>query len=171
MRREATGYPLAVPGITGIPYRGLPESHTGDYRNRVPRITGLRSNDDNDRQLGSNSPYAQVVGAEFQIAGEVNAYGVYEGDLARRQLSYVTLIPGVGIAGPEIAFKIKMPKGARLKVLSAWRESGVLSHDVYYVVALSDSGLPQGTPVRIELSRGNDANGSLNQKVYERVGS
>jgi len=120
-------------------------------------------------ELTLTSPYTQVVGTEHRIIAAVDAYGVYE-DLDKKVISYITLIPGVGIAGPEVAFKRRIAKGQIITVLSAWRESTLLSSDIYYVIALQDADLPRDIQVRIDLSRGNEGVGAeLNPRVYERI--
>jgi len=119
--------------------------------------------------LTQMSPYTQIVGTEYRVIEAVDAYGIYE-DIDRKVISYIELIPGVGISGPEVAFKRRIDKGQIIKVLSAWRERTSLSGDVYYVVALRDADLPRDIQVRIELSRGNEGVGAeLNQRVYERI--
>jgi hypothetical protein len=119
--------------------------------------------------LSLTGQYAQVVGSEYDVISEVDAYGIYE-DLDRKVIAYIELIPGVGISGPEVAFKKRIAKGQKIKVLSAWRERKLLYSDVYYVVALQDEGLPRDIQVRIGLSRGNEGGGAeLNPHVYERI--
>lgn len=121
-------------------------------------------------ELTFTSPYTSIVGAEYRIAREVNAYGIYKNMDRRDELSYITLIPGVGIGGPEVAFKKRIAKGQIIKILSAWRKHRFLTSDVYYVVAIQDADLPRGIQVKIELSRGNEGvDAELNPRVYERL--
>lgn len=121
-------------------------------------------------ELTFTSPYATVVGAEYRVVGEVDAYGIFENLDNRKTATYITLIPGVGIAGPEVAFKHRIPKGQSIRILSAWRKRNFLSSDVYYLVALQYSDLPGNVPIRIELSRGNEwAGAGLNPNIYERL--
>jgi hypothetical protein len=120
-------------------------------------------------EVTQTSPYVQVVGTEYRVIAEVDAYGIYE-DLDKKVISYITLIPGVGIGGPEVAFRKRISKGQKITLLSAWRERKILHSDVYYVIALQDADLPRDVQVRIELSRGNEGvNAELNPRVYERV--
>lgn len=115
------------------------------------------------------NPYDQIVGAEYRIVAAVDAYGIYE-DLDKKVTSYITLIPGVGIGGPEVAFRKRIAKGQKIKILSAWRERKFLYNDIYYVISLQDADLPRGIQARIDLSRGNEGVGTeLNQHVYEKI--
>lgn len=120
-------------------------------------------------ELTFTSPYANIIGAEYRIVAEVNAYGIYK-NMDRKEVSIITLIPGVGIAGPEVAFEKRIAKGQILRILSAWRERKLLSSDVYYLVEFRDADLPRGIPIRIELSRGNEGvDAGLNPRVYEKL--
>jgi hypothetical protein len=122
-----------------------------------------------DKELTFTSPYANFIGTEYRIVAEVNAYGIYE-NLDKKVVSFIDLIPGVGIAGPEVALKRRIAKGQIIKILSAWREYKLLYSDVYYSVALQDTDLPRDVQVRIELSRGNEGvDAGLNPDVYERL--
>lgn len=120
-------------------------------------------------ELTFTSPYASIVGTEYRIVAEVNAYGVYKNQ-DKKVVSYITLIPGVGIAEPEIAFKRQIAKGQNIKILSAWRERKLLHSDIYYLVGLQDADLPRDIEIKIELSRGNEGvDAGLNPSIYERL--
>lgn len=121
-------------------------------------------------ELTRTSPYAQIVGTEYRIVAPVDAYGIYGNLDNRKVISYIELIPGVGIAGPEVAFRKRIAKGQKITVLSAWRERKLLYSDVYYVIALQGADLPPDIQVRIDLSRGNEGlDAELNQRIYERL--
>jgi hypothetical protein len=119
--------------------------------------------------LTLTNPYAQVVGNEYRIVAPVDAYGIYE-DLDKKVITYITLIPGVGIAGPEVAFKKRISKGQKIKILSAWRERKLLHSNVYYIISLQQADIPNGIKIRIDLSRGNEGVGAeLNNNIYEKI--
>lgn len=121
-------------------------------------------------ELTRTSPYAQIVGTEYRIVAPVDAYGIYGNLNNRKVISSIELIPGVGISGPEVAFKKRIAKGQKITVLSAWQERKLLHSNVYYVVDMQDADLPRDIQVRIDLSRGNEGVGAeLNQHIYERI--
>ena len=121
-------------------------------------------------ELTFTRPYANFIGAEYRLVGEVNAHGIYEDLNHRVAPSYIVLIPGVGIGGPEVAFKRPIAKGQTIKILSAWRAHALLYSRVYYVVTSPDTDLPHDVPVRIDLSRGNEGvDAELNPGIYERL--
>src|SRR3989338_2011869 len=120
-------------------------------------------------ELTFTAPYANIIGNEYRTIAEVNAYGIYN-NLYKKEVSFITLIPGVGIAGPEVAFKRKIAKGQKIKILGAWRKHKFLTDDVYYYVALQDTDSPRDIQIQIELSRGNEgADAELNSGVYEKL--
>ena len=120
-------------------------------------------------ELTFTSPYANIIGTKYRTVAEVNVYGIYK-NMDRKEVSIITLIPGVGIAGPEVAFEKRIAKGQTIRILSAWRERKLLSSDVYYLVEFQDADLPRGIPIQIELSRGNEGvDAGLNPRVYEKL--
>lgn len=122
-----------------------------------------------DNELTFTSPYSNDIGAGYRIVGEVNAYGIYQ-DLNKKELSYITLIPGVGIGGPEVAFRKRIPKGQTIKILSVWQKHMFLQSEIYYLVAIEAADLPKDVKIQIELSRGNEIPGrELNPSIYERI--
>ena len=79
------------------------------------------------------------------------------------------LLP-IGIRGPEFAFRRNVPKGQVIRILSAWRNFILFESGVYYLVAVENSDLLQGIPIRLELSRGNEGVGAdLNPAVHRKL--
>src|SRR5262249_43780901 len=123
-------------------------------------------------EISSIDPYAGMIGARYVVeADDLDAYGVYE-SLNNRILSFVELIPRrPGIGGPEIAFRRRVPQSQIIRNLSAWRLFPLLESEVYYRVAIEDSDLYRGLPIRLRLGRGNEGGGAdLNPTIYKRLG-
>ena len=121
-------------------------------------------------ELTFTSPYANFIGAEYRVVAEVIAHGIYENLDQRVAPSYITLIPGVGFTGPEVAFRRPIAKGQNIKILSAWREHTLLYSRVYYLVTLQDTDLPRDVQVQIPLRGDNEGvDAGLNPGVYERL--
>lgn len=121
-------------------------------------------------EVTATSPYDQIVGTQYRIIAPVDAYGIYGNLNNRKVISYIILIPGVGISGPEVAFKKRIAAGQKITVLSAWRKHMLLSSYVYYVIALQNADLPHDVQVRVDLIRGNEGVGvELNPHVYEKM--
>lgn len=122
-------------------------------------------------ELPSTSPYANFIGAEYRVVGDVSAYGIYERVDGRKVLSYIELIPDVGISGSLVESKGPIVRGQHIKILSAWRMHMFgFTQGVYYVIRSQDKNLIYDVPIRIELSRGNEGvDAGLNPAVYERL--
>lgn len=120
-------------------------------------------------EITSTKPYADLIGARYSVvADNLYAYGIYE-SLDKKRVSWVELVP-LNIGGPEIAFRREVAKGQVIRILSAWRHFIPFESGVYYLVAVESSDLPQGVPIRLELSRGNQGAGAdLNPAVYRRL--
>jgi len=124
---------------------------------------------DRGKEITSTRPYADRIGAKYSVViDDLYAYGVYE-SLNDRRVSYIELVP-LNIAGPEFAFRRKVPRGQVIRILSAWRRFPLLDRSVYYLVAVENPDLPQGIPVELQLDRGNEGiGGELNPAVYKRL--
>jgi hypothetical protein len=120
-------------------------------------------------EITSKKPYADVIGATYRVEGDnLYAYGVYE-SLNDRKVTFIELVPE-NIAGPEIAFRRKILKGQIIRILSAWHHFMLFDNGVYYLAAVENSDLPEGIPIRLGLSRGNQGVGAdLNPVIYKRV--
>jgi len=120
--------------------------------------------------ISSTKPYADLIGAKYiVVADNLRSYGVYESVDDKSTISFVELLP-LELKGPEFAFRRNVPKGQVITILSVWRHLILLESGVYYLVAVENSDLPQGIPIRLELSRGNEGVGAdLNPAVYSRL--
>src|SRR5262245_53839484 len=79
-----------------------------------PKLTRARYVDVSDR-----SPYAERLGQRCTVLKGLRAHG-YTLDLRRKDLTHevvVTVLPGIG--GPEITFKVPLPKGITLVITAA----------------------------------------------------
>ena len=120
-------------------------------------------------EVTSTKPYADLVGARYSvIADGLYAYGVYDPS-DNETIRYVELVP-MGIGGREFAFRRDVQKGQVITILSAWSQAILFGSRVYYLVAVENSDLPSGVPVRLGLSRGNEGAGvDLNPAIYKRL--
>jgi hypothetical protein len=122
--------------------------------------------------VSHDRPYRDLLGAKYRIVvDDVRAYGISDGWPSDKTVTHITLIPGIGIGGGEVAFRKPVPKGVVIEVLSAWhRPMMVFDNGHYYLVAVEDADFPPDVPVRIELLRGNEGGGAaLNHRVYQKL--
>jgi hypothetical protein len=121
-------------------------------------------------EITSTKPYADLIGATYSVVSDnLRAHGVYESIDDRTRISYVTLVP-MELDGIEFAFRRNVPKGQVIRILSAWSNFKLFESGVYYRVAVENSDLPPGIPIRLGLSRGNGGVGAdLNPAVYKKL--
>ena len=97
------------------------------------------------------------------------AFGIYEA-LDDRRVTSIELVPRGMIDGPEFAFRRKVPRGAVIRIVSAWQRFPLMKRSVYYVVAVENSDLPESIPIELQLDRGNEGVGAdLNPAVYRKL--
>lgn len=140
-------------------------------------ISGCEGRDFVD--LNSDPKYAALVGARYQVGSGVTAYGIQDYERREKGVLYITLIPGVGIGGPEVGLTKRVESGSVFTVQRVVRHAGLLGsiHDsifglsgLVYIGSLQGSGLPHDKEVRLDLSRGNEGVGlEPNEQIYQRV--
>jgi predicted small secreted protein len=140
----------------------------------VAGLTVAACNTGPGRDLTSTEPYAMMVGARYEVVGELYAYGVYKDmdERPRVTIGYLDLVP-TGIGGIEIGFKRQVPIGQVIRILSAWQRFPLLKSSIYYNVEFENADpavLPEGIPAELLLDRGNEGVGPhLNSAVYRRL--
>lgn len=114
------------------------------------------------QDISASFPYATQIGFRYRVdTNELTAYGIYYSLNDRRAANVVRLMyfaDGSSIAGPEIAFRKKVPLGTVLKVGSAWRRMG----SVYYRVDVEKWELPLGVPVELAM-------GDLSPNLFSKL--
>ena len=119
--------------------------------------------------ISRSEQYRSMVGAEFRVVEAVAAYGIYRYP-QQDEVLYATIIPGVGIAGPEIAYKKDVPKGTVLSIQKVVKIGRLLGSRIDYIVVANNDSLPKDVEVHVEMRRGNEGNGlSLNSSIYVRI--
>jgi hypothetical protein len=109
-----------------------------------------------------------MIGREYRIIGELYAYGVRQ-DLQDTDASFVTLT-SLGISGPEIVFKRKLPIGQTFRIRGAMYRFVLLDNGNEYLIEMPGADLPQGVEVRLPLLGGNgNSDGELNPQLYQQV--
>lgn len=114
-------------------------------------------------------PYRSMVGAKFRVGDDVAAYGIYRYP-QRDAVVYATIIPGVGIAGPEVAYKKQIPKGTILSIQKVVRIGELMGSRIDYIVVVENDVVPNSVELRLEMRGGNEGSGLLlNSRIYERT--
>ncbi len=139
----AVGALLAVLIILGIAGYGPPAPRT--------EVTGQR-------------PYADYVGREFRIVGDISATA-WNNFPDRAKILSVTLDPPPGTRNRFVSYVIPMKNGQRVRVLKAWRSYTLFEIVRRYVVSVPDASLP--TDVEITMRVGSD--GVPDSRYYEPI--
>jgi hypothetical protein len=118
--------------------------------------------------ISSDPVVAAMIGREYRIVGDVDAYGI-KADRRDTKVSFVELIP-LGIGGPEVVFRQRLPKGQTFRIHAARHQFKPFENGIEYVIELQDSELPSDIEVRLALTRGNGSgDADLNPRLYQRV--
>jgi hypothetical protein len=130
---------------------------------------GAACSTDEGIDVSREPEFAAMIGREYRIVGDVDAYGIKNED-RDSSAAYVTLIPPPGISGPEVAFTKRLPKGLTVRIAAAKHRFRAFTNGTDYVVELNGSDLPPGLEVRIALFRGNQSGDTdLNPRLYQRI--
>jgi len=119
--------------------------------------------------VSSEPRFQPLIGERFEIIGPVYAYGIRHHSGA--PVEYVTLLPPPGIGGYEVGFEAPLATGSVLTIAKVVKTNLVFDNGLAFIVTLEGTTLPAAVPVRVELNRGNEGNGSaeLNPDIYRRV--
>jgi len=94
------------------------------------------------------------------IVDDLYGYGIYA-SRDTKAIGWITLIPGVGIGGSEVAFRRHVPKGQAIRILSAWRQPLLFDNGVYYRVTIDGLDFPS--------TRHNDYGGHLSDDFCDQT--
>lgn len=117
-----------------------------------------------ETEVTNQKPYADYIGREYRVVGDVSAYAWNDFPDKNRILS-VTLTPPPGTRNRFVSSVTPLRTGQRIRILSAWRSYTMVEIVRKYVVAAPDAGLPNGVPITMTV----DADGIPDPRVYEQV--
>jgi hypothetical protein len=116
------------------------------------------------KEVTQEKPYADFVGREYQVTGNVSA-------LAWNDFPDKKKILSVSLTPPDaqnrfVSYSIPLKAGQRVRILSAWRHFALVEFTYSYVVSVPGVDLPEGVPVKLSV----DSDGVPNPLFYEAVG-
>ena len=117
-----------------------------------------------EAEVTNQKPYADYIGREYRVVGDVAAYAWNDFPDKNRILS-VTLTPPPGTRNRFVSSVTPLRTGQRVRILSAWRSYTMVEIVRKYVVAVPDAGLPNGVPITMTVG----ADGIPDPRVYEQV--
>ena len=112
--------------------------------------------------VSDHQPYADYIGRQYRIVGEVSACAWNDFPDKDKILS-ITLTPSVCAANRFVSYQTPIDKGKRVRIVRAWRTYDLFEINEDYVVSVADAGLPRGVEIRVGV--GHD--GVLDRRFYE----
>lgn len=118
-----------------------------------------------DTDITHQKPYADFVGREYRVTGDVNAYAWNDFPDKAKILS-ISPMPPPGVRNRFVSYVTPLQKGQTVRIVSAWRHFALLEIAKYYVVSAPGAGLPEGIPITMAVN----SDGIPDPRVYEPVG-
>ena len=114
--------------------------------------------------ISGRQPYADVIGREYRVVGNVIA--VAWNDFPDKEtLLSIALISPPGSANRFVSWTVPLKQGQVVRITGARRQFDWLGFGLWYVVSLPGMDWPKGVPVKI----GMDSEGAPDPKLYELI--
>ena len=117
-----------------------------------------------DTDITHQKPYADFVGREYRVVGEVSAYAWNDFPDKAKILS-ISLIPPPGVGNRFVSYVTPLRAGQRVRILRAWRHFALIEFLKYYIVSVPGAGLPEGIPINMMVN----SDGIPDPSVYEPI--
>jgi hypothetical protein len=114
--------------------------------------------------ITAQRPYADYVGREYRIAGDVSACA-WNDFPDKDKILTITLPPSVCAANRFVSYRVPIARGKRIRIVRAWRSYYLFEIRQEYVVSVAGVGLPPDVEIKVEV--GDD--GVLDRRFYESV--
>jgi hypothetical protein len=119
--------------------------------------------------ISNDRTYSKYIGLRYEVSDKLDAYGIR--DHSKAPVRYITLMPPPGIGGLQVAFSNAIRPGTIITISKVCKTNRLFVSDKTLLVSVGDAQLPENTPIRIDLFRGNEGHGKLllNPKVYRQL--
>jgi len=128
-------------------------------------VGGVRSHFP-DTEVTQEKPYADFVGREYRVTGDVIALAWNDFPDKAKILS-VSLMPPPGVRNRFVSYSIPLQPGQRVRIISAWRHFALVEFTNYYLISVPGAGLPDGIPITMKVN----SDGVPDPLVYEATDS
>ncbi|HET9266514.1 MAG TPA: hypothetical protein VFO31_00065 [Vicinamibacterales bacterium] len=115
-------------------------------------------------EVTEQRPYADYVGREFRIVGDISATA-WNDFPDRAKILSVTLDPPPRTRNRFVSYVIPMKRGQRVRVLKAWRSYTLFEIIRRYVVSVPDASLPTDVEITMRV----DSDGVPDSRYYEPI--
>jgi hypothetical protein len=118
-----------------------------------------------DTEITHQRPYADFVGREYRVTGDVSAYA-WNDFPDRAKILTISLIAPPGVRNRFVSYVTPLRRGQKIRIVSAWRSVVLEGFLRYYVVTVPDAGLPDAIPITMRVN----SDGIPDPSVYEPIG-
>jgi hypothetical protein len=109
-------------------------------------------------------PYADYIGREYRIVGDVSACA-WNDFPDKDTLLSITLTPTPCADNRFVSYVVPVARGKRVRIDSAYRSYALGDIMENYVVSVADATLPKDVPVTVRV----DSDGILDRRFYEPI--
>jgi hypothetical protein len=128
-------------------------------------VGGVRS-PFSDTEVTREKPFADFVGREYRVTGNVNALA-WNDFPDKTKILVVSLMRSPGARNRFVSYRVPLKIGQRVRIVSAWRHFELVEFSNYYLVSAPGAGLPEGVPIRMHVN----SDGVPDPLVYEALQS
>jgi hypothetical protein len=115
-------------------------------------------------EITHQKPYVDFVGRNYRVVADVRALAWNDSPDKARILSISLMSPPV-IRNRFVSYETPLKPGQRVRIVSAWRQFGLIGFTRHYVVSVPGAGLPDGIPVTMDVK----SDGVPDPPVYEPI--
>jgi hypothetical protein len=118
------------------------------------------------KDVSGDRKYKSLIGAEYEIVGPVEAYGIrYH---SKASVDSVTLVPPPGYDSFEVGFRVPIALGSKITIRQVLKTNRVFDPPMRFVVQLEGTQLPVDVPISMDIYGGNKGNADvdLNPSIY-----
>lgn len=117
------------------------------------------------RDISQEPPFADQVGREYRVVGDVSAYAWNDFPDEETILS-VTLTPPPGTRNRFVSYVLPMERGQRIRIIGARRTWVLFETPTDYLVVVPGTKLPQGVDIKMRVG----SDGIPDRRLYEPIG-
>ena len=93
------------------------------------------------KNVSDDEQYRNLLGAEFKSKVELLGFGITFDKNYKQIVKYVFIMPRPGIAGPEVIFTKRVPKGLNFKVIGVLKSDRLFDSSLFYIIKFSHNEL------------------------------
>ena len=109
-------------------------------------------------------PFSDFVGREYRVTGHVTALA-WNDFPDKAKILNVSLMPSPGARNRFVSYSIPLQLGQSVRIISAWRQFGLVEFTYKYIVSVPGAGLPDGIPITMRVN----SDGVPDPLVYEAI--